>query len=108
MTAARDAASHCRRGVGERDRCCRNRICGTGLGYRAGIGVGGDFYDLFHTHGHSYAAVLGDVCGKGVKAAQVSAMVRYTIRADAGEAGSPADLLDRLNTALLAQKAPAS
>ncbi|MYV70053.1 SpoIIE family protein phosphatase, partial [Streptomyces sp. SID2131] len=52
-----------------------------------------------------YAAVLGDVCGKGVQAAQVSSMARYTVRADAGEADSPADLLGRLNTALLAQGA---
>ncbi|WP_234352062.1 MULTISPECIES: PP2C family protein-serine/threonine phosphatase [unclassified Streptomyces] len=74
--------------------------------HRADIEVGGDFYDLFHTHGANYAAVLGDVCGKGVKAAQVSSMARYTIRADGGEAGSPAELLDRLNTALIAQKAP--
>ncbi|MYS12251.1 SpoIIE family protein phosphatase [Streptomyces sp. SID6041] len=69
----------------------------------ADIEVGGDFYDLFHTHGRNYAAVLGDVCGKGVQAAQVSSMARYTVRADAGESGSPAELLDRLNTALLAQ-----
>ncbi|MFE8937932.1 SpoIIE family protein phosphatase [Streptomyces sp. NPDC007872] len=71
--------------------------------YYSDIEVGGDFYDLFHTHGQNYAAVLGDVCGKGVQAAQVSSMTRYTVRADAGETGSPAELLDRLNTALLAQ-----
>ncbi|MFF5638442.1 PP2C family protein-serine/threonine phosphatase [Streptomyces sp. NPDC012825] len=70
------------------------------------IEVGGDFYDLFHTHSAYYAAVLGAVCGKGIQAAQVSSMARYTVRADAGEAGSPADLLGRLNTSLLAQHAP--
>ncbi|MFE8938017.1 PP2C family protein-serine/threonine phosphatase [Streptomyces sp. NPDC007872] len=73
--------------------------------HRTDIEVGGDFYDLFHTRGTRYAAVLGDVCGKGVQAAQVSSMARYTVRADAGEADSPADLLGRLNTALLAQSA---
>ncbi|MET9934994.1 MULTISPECIES: GAF domain-containing SpoIIE family protein phosphatase [unclassified Streptomyces] len=71
--------------------------------HRTDIEVGGDFYDLFHTRGTHYAAVLGDVCGKGIQAAQVSSMARYTVRADAGEADSPADLLGRLNTALLAQ-----
>ncbi|MFD7794722.1 PP2C family protein-serine/threonine phosphatase [Streptomyces sp. NPDC059759] len=70
------------------------------------VEVGGDFYDLFHTRGLQYGAVLGDVCGKGVQAAQVTAMARYTIRADAGDTGSPAELLDRLNTAMLAQRAP--
>ncbi|MFD6826647.1 PP2C family protein-serine/threonine phosphatase, partial [Streptomyces sp. NPDC060085] len=70
---------------------------------RTDIEVGGDFYDLFRTHGDNYAAVMGDVCGKGVQAAQVSSMARYTIRADAADPGSPADLLTRLNTAMLAQ-----
>lgn len=73
---------------------------------RAGVEVGGDFYDLFHTHGHYYGAVLGDVCGKGVAAAQVTSMARYTVRADAGQTPSPAALLDRLNTAMLEQRAP--
>lgn len=72
---------------------------------RSDIEVGGDFYDLFHTRGPFYGAVLGDVCGKGVQAAQVTAMARYTIRADAGGTASPADLLGRLNTAMLAQRA---
>ncbi|MGJ7416593.1 PP2C family protein-serine/threonine phosphatase [Streptomyces cinereoruber] len=74
--------------------------------HRTDIEVGGDFYDLFHTHGPHYAAVLGDVCGKGIQAAQVSSMARYTVRADTDETGSPADRLTRLNTALLAQDAP--
>ncbi|MFD6417701.1 PP2C family protein-serine/threonine phosphatase [Streptomyces sp. NPDC060194] len=56
-------------------------------------------------HGDNYAAVLGDVCGKGVKAAQLSSMARYTVRADAADTGSPAELLNRLNTAMLAQSA---
>lgn len=73
---------------------------------RSDIEVGGDFYDLFRTRGSSWAAVLGDVCGKGVQAAQVSSMARYTIRAEAGENRSPAGLLERLNTAMLAQHAP--
>ncbi|MFD4686092.1 PP2C family protein-serine/threonine phosphatase [Streptomyces sp. NPDC058461] len=73
---------------------------------RSDVEVGGDFYDLFHTHGPYYGAVLGDVCGKGVEAAQVTSLARYTIRADAGSTASPADLLDRLNTAMLDQRAP--
>ncbi|MFJ8759325.1 PP2C family protein-serine/threonine phosphatase [Streptomyces cyaneofuscatus] len=73
--------------------------------HRTDIEVGGDFYDLFATHGSNFAAVLGDVCGKGVKAAQISSMARYTVRATADSTGSPAALLDRLNTAMPAQKA---
>lgn len=70
------------------------------------VEIGGDFYDLFHTRGPYYGAVLGDVCGKGVEAAQVTSMARYTVRADATDVASPAVLLNRLNTAMLSQHAP--
>lgn len=73
---------------------------------RTDVEVGGDFYDLFHTRGPYFGAVMGDVCGKGVPAAQVTSMARYTVRADAGQTLSPAVLLDRLNTAMLDQRAP--
>lgn len=73
---------------------------------RSDIEVGGDFYDLFRTRGSSWAAVLGDVCGKGVQAAQVSSMARYTVRAVANENGAPADVLAHLNAAMIAQDAP--
>jgi serine phosphatase RsbU (regulator of sigma subunit) len=68
--------------------------------------VVGDFYDLYHARGPWWTAVLGDVCGKGTEAAKVTALARYTMRADAGEHLSPAAVLDRLNTAMLAQRAP--
>ncbi|KUL37526.1 SpoIIE family protein phosphatase [Actinoplanes awajinensis] len=68
--------------------------------------VGGDFYDLFQARGPWWSAVLGDVCGKGTEAAKVTALARYTLRADAGEHLSPASVLRRLNTAMLAQRAP--
>ncbi|MFD7734219.1 PP2C family protein-serine/threonine phosphatase [Kitasatospora phosalacinea] len=72
---------------------------------RTDIEVGGDFYDLFPTHGDNWAAVMGDVCGKGVKAAQLSSMARHTIRADATSTASPAALLRRLHDAMTAQRA---
>nr|WP_239146787.1 GAF domain-containing SpoIIE family protein phosphatase [Streptomyces sp. SID10815] len=70
------------------------------------VEVVGDFYDLFHARGPWWTAVLGDVCGKGTEAAKVTALARYTLRADAGDHLSPAAVLDRLNTAMLAQRAP--
>lgn len=70
------------------------------------VSVVGDFYDLFQARGPWWTAVLGDVCGKGTDAARVTALARYTVRADAGEHLSPAIVLDRLNTAMLAQRAP--
>ncbi|WP_432101338.1 GAF domain-containing SpoIIE family protein phosphatase [Streptomyces sp. WAC 04229] len=70
------------------------------------VEVVGDFYDLFHTRGPWWTALMGDVCGKGTEAAKVTALARYTLRADAGDHLSPAEVLDRLNTAMLAQRAP--
>jgi serine phosphatase RsbU (regulator of sigma subunit) len=65
----------------------------------------GDFYDLFPAQDGWYCAVLGDVCGKGVEAAKVTAMARYTIRAEATQLvrPSPSAVLGRLNEAMLAQ-----
>ena len=68
--------------------------------------VVGDFYDLFQARGQWWTAVVGDVCGKGTEAAKVTALARYTLRADGGQHLSPAAVLDRLNTAMLAQQAP--
>ena len=70
------------------------------------VAVGGDFYDLFQARGPWWTAVMGDVCGKGTEAAKVTALARYTLRADAGVHLSPAGVLQRLNTAMLAQRAP--
>ncbi|MFE9016866.1 GAF domain-containing SpoIIE family protein phosphatase [Streptomyces cyaneofuscatus] len=70
------------------------------------VEVVGDFYDLFNARGPWWTAVLGDVCGKGLEAAKVTALARYTLRADAGDHLSPAEVLDRLNTAMRAQRAP--
>jgi serine phosphatase RsbU (regulator of sigma subunit) len=49
---------------------------------------------------------MGDVCGKGTNAAKVTALARYTLRADAGDHLSPAEVLTRLNTAMLSQQVP--
>lgn len=45
-----------------------------------GTEVGGDFYDVFEAHGDCWL-VLGDVSGKGVQAAVVTALVRSAARA---------------------------
>ncbi len=43
--------------------------------------VGGDFYDVFQIKSGDWVVALGDVCGKGVEAAVVTALVRYSLRA---------------------------
>jgi serine phosphatase RsbU (regulator of sigma subunit) len=68
--------------------------------------VVGDFYDLFPVRGQWWSAVIGDVCGKGVEAAKVTALARYTLRADIGRYLSPAAVLRHLNTVMISQNAP--
>lgn len=67
----------------------------------AGDEVGGDFYDVFEIAPGRWGLVLGDVCGKGAEAAVVTSLARYTVRAVATEAESPADVLRKLNASLL-------
>jgi len=69
-----------------------------------GTTVVGDFYDLFNARGPWWSVVVGDVCGKGTEAAKVTALARYTLRADAADHLSPATVLLRLNAALLDQQ----
>ena len=67
-----------------------------------GSEVGGDFYDVFRTGRQTWGVVLGDVCGKGAAAAVVTALARYTVRAEALHVSSPAAVLAGLHRALLA------
>ncbi|RDG37148.1 PP2C family protein-serine/threonine phosphatase [Streptomyces corynorhini] len=70
----------------------------------AGTEVVGDFYDLFRTRGESWCAVMGDVCGKGIDAAKVTALARYTLRAEATQHTGPATVLHRLHEAVAGQR----
>jgi PAS domain S-box-containing protein len=71
----------------------------------SGAGIGGDFYDAFHIGAGRWMLVIGDVCGKGPEAAAVTALVRYTLRAEALHTSRPRHLLRVLNDAILAQRA---
>lgn len=67
--------------------------------------VGGDFYDAFAIDDAHWLIVVGDACGKGPDAAALTALARYTLRAEARHDPSPAALLRRLNHAILQQRA---
>jgi serine phosphatase RsbU (regulator of sigma subunit)/PAS domain-containing protein len=67
-----------------------------------GTAVGGDLYDLFPVE-EEWALVVGDVCGKGAEAAALTAMVRYTLRAESVHHASPCTVLRLLNDAILRQ-----
>jgi len=62
--------------------------------------LGGDFYDLFPSHGKNFAFFLGDVCGKGPQAAAVTSLTRYTLRAAALHDPDPVAALTTLNQVL--------
>lgn len=68
-----------------------------------GSEIGGDFYDVFPVGDDEWLAVIGDVCGKGVGAARLTALSRYTLRAAALRSTSLRDNLEDLNAALLRQ-----
>ncbi|MBA2578674.1 MAG: SpoIIE family protein phosphatase [Euzebyaceae bacterium] len=70
----------------------------------AGGGVGGDFYDLFGSGENVWTVVVGDVCGKGIEAAAVTALARYTLRAASLQTDVPREALQLLNDALLRQR----
>jgi serine phosphatase RsbU (regulator of sigma subunit) len=62
--------------------------------------IGGDFFDVFPTKDGRWAALVGDVCGKGIEAATLTAMARHTLRALAN-VRRPSEALAALNDALL-------
>jgi sigma-B regulation protein RsbU (phosphoserine phosphatase) len=62
--------------------------------------VGGDFYDLFPLSRDRYGFFLGDVCGKGVAAATLTSLTRYTLRAAAVGDEHPAAVLQTLDSVL--------
>jgi sigma-B regulation protein RsbU (phosphoserine phosphatase) len=64
--------------------------------------VSGDLYDFFPLPDGRLAFFLGDVSGKGMSAALFMIAVRTLSRHLAPAAAGPADLLRRLNTALVA------
>jgi PAS domain S-box-containing protein len=65
--------------------------------------VGGDFYDLINTVEDGWVCAIGDVRGKGVEAAAVTALARYTIRAVTMKDDRPSEVLAALNEAMLRQ-----
>jgi PAS domain S-box-containing protein len=68
-----------------------------------GSEVGGDFYDLINTVEDGWICAIGDVRGKGVEAASVTALARYTIRAVTLKNDRPSEILAALNEAMLRQ-----
>jgi serine phosphatase RsbU (regulator of sigma subunit) len=67
----------------------------------AGVDVGGDWYDIIGLPGGRAALVIGDVMGRGVRAAATMGQLRTAIRALATLDLEPADVLTHLNQLVL-------
>jgi len=64
--------------------------------------VGGDFYQVIPLASGTTLIVIGDVSGKGLKAAMTGTLAIGALRTLAGENLGPADLLTRLNRQIVA------
>jgi serine phosphatase RsbU (regulator of sigma subunit)/ketosteroid isomerase-like protein len=64
--------------------------------------VGGDFYDAFQVR-DGWMVVIGDVTGRGARAASITALARYTLRTAAMLTNDPVAALATLNRALMAR-----
>jgi serine phosphatase RsbU (regulator of sigma subunit) len=70
-----------------------------------GIELGGDFYDLYRARDGGWAALIGDIQGKGPEAAAVTALARHTLRAAAAYEHRPSGVLTLLHRELREQVA---
>jgi hypothetical protein len=68
--------------------------------YRPAQEVGGDFFQIIPLAGESTLIVLGDVSGKGLKAAMAVSLIVGVINTVAEEWPSPAEMLAQLNRRL--------
>jgi len=71
-------------------------------GHAAG---GGDLFGLWRMPSGSVALLVGDVSGKGIEVAAISAMVRFFIEARTWDATDPAEVIQQTN-ALLRRRLP--
>jgi hypothetical protein len=70
-----------------------------------GVELGGDFYDLYRAGDGGWAALIGDIQGKGPEAAAVTALARHTLRAAAAYEHRPSSVLTLLHRELREQVA---
>lgn len=64
------------------------------------VDIGGDWYDVVVLDGEHFVFIVGDVSGRGVRAAAVMASLRFASRTLAQEGHSPVAILQQLNKSL--------
>ena len=62
-----------------------------------GIDIGGDWYDIVPVDDNHFAFTVGDVSGRGLRAATIMASLRYAIRAYVAQGDAPAEILTKLS-----------
>ena len=62
-----------------------------------GIEIGGDWYDVIDLDDRRLLLVVGDVSGRGLRAATTMAELRYAIRAYAAQDDGPAEILTKIS-----------
>jgi serine phosphatase RsbU (regulator of sigma subunit) len=62
-----------------------------------GVEIGGDWYDVIPLDDHRLLTVVGDVSGRGLRAATTMASLRYAIHAYAAQGDPPATILSKLS-----------
>ena len=65
------------------------------------VDIGGDWYDVIQLPGAGIGLALGDVVGRGERAAALMGQLRNAVRAYAFEGQSPAEIMDNVNGLLL-------
>ncbi|HEX6457418.1 MAG TPA: PAS domain S-box protein [Thermoleophilaceae bacterium] len=65
--------------------------------------VGGDFYDIYRSGESTWGVAIGDVRGKGPRAAVVTGLARYTLRTASLTNSLPSHVLGVLNEAMVLQ-----
>jgi serine phosphatase RsbU (regulator of sigma subunit) len=68
-----------------------------------GVELGGDFYDLYKARDGGWAALIGDIQGKGPEAAAATALARHTLRAASAYEHRPSGVLTMLHRELQEQ-----
>ena len=65
------------------------------------VDIGGDWYDVMQLPGAGIGLALGDVVGRGERAAALMGQLRNAVRAYAFEGQSPTEVMDHVNGLLL-------
>jgi serine phosphatase RsbU (regulator of sigma subunit) len=64
------------------------------------LDIGGDWYDVISYDDEHFLFVIGDVSGRGLRAATIMASLHYAIRAYAAEGDQPSTILTKLGALL--------